>query len=285
MQANIHVLVLGDITDAGLGPHVKSDNDNRRRIVIRLRCRSKQNVRFGDRTDTGSDDPDLDLFRRKLLERSLENLDRALYVSLENDQKFLDLCLAERLDSTLSGLEHRRLPGVHLPLSGYRLGSVNIRHDLECITGLRHTLESKDLNRSGRSSLGHRFTAIGEHRPDLAVKLAHNERIADTHRSLLNEGRRDRTASLIKFCLEDNAGRTPGRARSKGKNVRLDQYGFEQRIEIFALFGRDRDHFRVTAPIGRLQAKTSEALFHLVRISVGFVDLVDRDNDWNARRL
>ena len=218
-----------------LRPDVESDDDDRGRCVVGLRRRGEQHVRFGDRTDTGTNDANLDLLSRKLLERSLENLDRTLHVGLENDEKLFDLGHAERFDAAFGGLEHRRLTCMHLPLTGDRLRPLDVGDNLERIAGLRHTLQAEYLDRCRRLGLRHRFAAVGEHRPHLARKLPDDERIADLQSSLLDQSRRDRTAALIEFCFEHNAGSTTRRAGFQVENICLQQDRLEQSVEIFAV--------------------------------------------------
>ena len=152
--------MLGDVRDAGLGPDVKANYDDRGRSIVRLRRRGEQNVRFCDRSDTGPNYTNLDLFGRLLFERSLENLDRTLHVSLQNDEQFLDLGHTERFDTAFRGLEQSGLTGVHLTLAGDRLSTIDVRDDLKRIAGLRHALQPQYLDRRCRPGGRHGLAAI-----------------------------------------------------------------------------------------------------------------------------
>ena len=230
------------------GRTLKSDDHDRGRSVVSLCRRSKQNVRFGDRTDTGTNNANLDLLGRKFFERSLEHLDRTLNVGLENDEKFLDLGLAERFDTTFGGLEHRRLTSVHLTLlamSWARSTSATTwKVSPACGTPCKPRISTGVAGPASVTDLA----AIREHRTNLARKLSDDKRIADSQRSLLNKCRRNRTAAFIEFGFEHNTGSTTRRARFQFENVGLKQNGFEQCVEIRLLFRRNREPFRSRRP-------------------------------------
>ena len=52
MQTNVHVFLFRRVGRPMFGAHVEADDDDRRLILIGLRRRSEQNVRFGNRADT-----------------------------------------------------------------------------------------------------------------------------------------------------------------------------------------------------------------------------------------
>ena len=143
-----------------------------------------------------------------------------MHVGLENNEKLFDLGQAERFDTAFGRLEHRRLTGLHLALAGDGLGFFDIGHYLECVARLRNALEAEYLDRSRRRRFGNDLAPVREHRPDLAVILADDERVADAKRSLLDKRRGDRTASLIELGFEHHAGSTTGRAGFQVQDIR-----------------------------------------------------------------
>src|SRR3954467_6581931 len=88
VQTNIDVFLFGDFGSARLGSNVETDNYDSGLRIVRLRSRRQQHVRFGDSTDTGADNPNLDLVGRKFFEGSAQNFDRTLNVGFENNKQF-----------------------------------------------------------------------------------------------------------------------------------------------------------------------------------------------------
>src|SRR5687768_11748785 len=205
MQANIDVLLLRNIRGASFGPNIETDDYHGSRKIVGLSRRSEQYVRFGDRTDTGPNHAYLDLLGRKFLESRPQHLDRTLNVGLKNNEELFDFGLAERFDTAFRRLDHRGLTGMHLTLVGDVLSSFDIGDYLDRITRLRNTLKSEDLDRCRRRCFSYRRTRIREHRPDLAVELSGNKRIAYVHRSLLHQDRRDRSATLVELRFQNNS--------------------------------------------------------------------------------
>src|SRR5690606_16453541 len=89
VQATIDVFHSRDLGGTRFRTNVETDDNDRRRCVIGLCRRSKQNIRFGNGADARPDNAHLDLVGRKFFERSFQNLDRTLNVRLQNNEKFL----------------------------------------------------------------------------------------------------------------------------------------------------------------------------------------------------
>ena len=216
----------------------------------------------------------------------LKHLDRTLHVGLENNEKFFDLGLAERFDTAFGRLEHRRLAGLHLTLSGDGLGPVDIGNDLESVARLRNALQAKYLDRRCRRRFGHDLAAVREHRPDLAGKLSDNERIADMQRSLLDKSGRDRRRVPCRVWLR---ARRPMRAASGSPLIQ----GCRPEAERFRAAYRDPSRFFAetgtisTSPPQSTGCRPSPArpCLTLSGFASGLIDLVDRDDDRHAGGL
>src|SRR5205085_2603660 len=64
VEANVDLLLAGDLRGACLGTNIKPYDHNRCPRLLSLSCGGEQHVRFVYRTDTGTDDADLDLLSR-----------------------------------------------------------------------------------------------------------------------------------------------------------------------------------------------------------------------------
>src|SRR5690606_15660458 len=158
------------------------------------------------------------------------------------------------------------------------LCTVNIRNYLERVTRLGDALQAEHLDRGRRRCLFHDLSSVGEHRTDLSIILADDERVTYAKRSLLYKRRCNRAAALVELGLKHDAGRTPSGARLQIENVRLKEDRFEQRVETLAVLRRNGDHFYIAAPIDRLNAEAGKPLLNPVGVGVGFIDLVDRND-------
>ena len=76
-----------------------------------------------------------------------------------------------------------------------------------------HGLPAEQLHGLGRAGDLERVAVLVLHRPDLAVRGARHERVADVERALLHEHGRDRPAALVEVRLDHGAPRTGPSAR------------------------------------------------------------------------
>ncbi len=58
-----------------------------------------------------------------------------------------------------------------------------------------------------------------------------------------------------------------------------------KQIEVLPLLRRDFDEYGAAAPLFRRQSAIAQLLLHAIRLRVGLVDLVDRNDDRHTRRL
>src|ERR1044072_3622508 len=101
-----------------------------------------------------------------------------------------------------------------------RLCLRDVRHDLEAFTGLRHTLQTENFDRSRWSSFGDRLAAVIEHRTHATGNLADDKRIVSSQCALLDQDRCYRATTAIEFRFEHDAGRETRRAGAHIQNVR-----------------------------------------------------------------
>ena len=103
VQADIHLLLLGQRRGVALRPDVEPDDD-------RVRGRSQQHVGFVDGADAAAQHTDADLVVGELLQRVGEHFGRAADVGLEDDVELLDLAflhlLVELFERHAAGLRH-----------------------------------------------------------------------------------------------------------------------------------------------------------------------------------
>ncbi len=109
--------------------------------------------------------------------------------------------------------------------------------------------------------------------------------IAHFERAALHENRGDGPAALVELGFDDGAfSRTVG-IRLEIEQFSLEQNRFLELVEICALGCRNFDGEHVAAHVFDLDFVLQQFRLHPHRIGVGFVDLVDRDDDRNACRF
>ncbi len=146
------------------------------------------------------------------------------------------------------------------------------------LAGLGHRREPDQPHRRRRPGRVDALTAIVLHRAHASVRGADHDRVARTQRAVLHQDRRNGTAPLVEFRFQHDAPRTPRRIGAQLEHVGLQQHHLEQLIEPGAL---DRGHVhadRLAAEILRHEAVLHQALAAELRIRVGQVALVDRDD-------
>src|SRR5262249_42220370 len=138
-----------------------------------------------------------------------QGFDRTMDVALDDDLELLHL----------SGLDGRVEVGQSdlfdvlglflllelLALLGEVLGVALALGDLERIARPRDSVETKHLDRHGRTGFFDRSAVVVKHRSDLAGEHAADEVVADLERALLNKHRGDDTAALVNLRLDDLA--------------------------------------------------------------------------------
>ncbi len=130
-----------------------------------------------------------------------------------------------------------------------------------------------------------RFAAIVDEQAHAAEFRTGHHDIADLQRAALHEHGGDGAAALVELGFDHGAF---GGAIGIGLEIEhfgLQENRFFQLVEIGALGGGDFDGEGFAAQIFDLDFVLQQFGLDARRIGVGLVDLVDRDDDRNARRL
>ena len=114
---------------------------------------------------------------------------------------------------------------------------------------------------------------------------AGDDQRADPQRAPLHEHRRHRSAAAVEPGLDDRAF-----GAALGIGDQIEQFGLqrdrlEQLVEIDILGRRNLDRESIAAERLDLHVMLQQLLHHSLRIGLGFVDLVDRDDDRRLGRL
>ena len=126
---------------------------------------------------------------------------------------------------------------------------------------------------------------VVDHRPDLARRGAGHEHIADAQRAALDEHGRERAAALVELGFDHRAF-----GRALGVGLELEDFGLEldrleQFVEVGLLGRRDFDVLDVAAHLLDDNLMLQKLLADFLRLGLGLVDLVDRDDHRHAGRL
>ena len=181
--------------------------------------------------------------------------------------------------------EHRAALARLAPL-GDLPGHPVVVNDQEVVARARHGGQAEHLDRPGRRRIGDRVAVLVEHRPDAAVGLTADDRVADVERAALNEHRCDRAAALVQVRLD---GHPLGLLMRVGPQVKLGVRGqhdrLQQRLDAGTLPGRHVDEQGLAAELLRDQTVLGELGTDPLRVGTLLVHLVHGDHDRHAGRL
>ena len=167
-------------------------------------------------------------------------------------------------------------------LAGARL----VLDDGEAVAGLRRAVEAEHLDRHRRAGLLDAGARVVDQRADAAPFGAGHDDVADAQRAALDQHGRDRTAAAIELGLDHGAF-----GRAVGIGLEVEQFGLqrdrlEQLVEVLALVLAETSTSSVSPPSDLdLDLVLQQFGAHALRLGVGLVDLVDRDDHRHLRRL
>ena len=153
------------------------------------------------------------------------------------------------------------------------------------IARLRRARESKHFDRRRRSSRLEGLALVIDQRPDAAPVRAGDNQCAHSQRAPLHEHRRHRSAAAIQSRFDDRAFGAPVGVGDEIEKLGLQRNRLEQLVEIDILGRRNLDCERIAAERLDLHVVLQQLLHHPLGIGLGFVDLVDRDDDRGLGRL
>ena len=161
------------------------------------------------------------------------------------------------------------------------MASLGFVGDLEVIAGIRHALQTKNFNRSGRRRIDDGAAAIVKHGAHFAKNRAADEKVAGPQSAVLHQDGGHRTASFIDTRFQHRAGRGSVGISAKFAQIGNQQNSFQQFVETDFLFGGNLHEFRVAAPFGGHQAGFGELALHAFEVGFGLVDFIDGHDDRN----
>ena len=159
-----------------------------------------------------------------------------------------------------------------------------VLHDREPVARFRRAGEAEHFDRHRGNRLRNVLSLIVDERPHASPFAAGDHDVAHAQGPALHENGRDRAAAAVEFRLDDRAFR-----RAVGVGLEIENFGlqpdrFQQLAEIGLLRGRDLDVERLAAHRFDLHFVLQQFGAHAFGLGVGFVDLVDGDDDRNLRR-
>src|SRR4051812_6918470 len=274
---DVDALAVGQLRRLALGPDVEAQDDD----VV---GQGEVDVALGDPADAAVDDPQRDVVAHlDLHEGLLERLHGARVVPLDDQVELTGLL--ERGVEVLQAdpLAHRRVLRVAdagLAPVGDLPGDAVLVDDQERVTGAGDRGEAHDLHGAGRQGLLELGAVLVEQRPDAAVRVAGDDRVADPQRAALDEDGGHGTPALVQLALDDDAlGVLLGVGPQVQGGVGGEQDRREQVLETLAGGRGDVDEHRLAAVLLGHQAVLGELLADLGGGGPLLFDLVDRDHD------
>ena len=171
-------------------------------------------------------------------------------------------------------------------LLGDLTGRTVLVDDEEVVAGARDVGETEDQDGGRRTRFLDVVAVVVEHRPDTAVRVADDHRVADPQRAALDQDGRDGTAAAVEVGLDRDTLRVLLRVGPQvERGVRGEDDGLQQAVDVQTLLGGDVDEHGVAAVLLGHQTVLGELTAHLGRVGALDVDLVDRDHDRHVGRL
>ena len=275
VEADFDLLFLGQPARRSRRAHLEADDDG-------VRSGGQQDVRLRNLTYGGVDDVDLHGLFREFDERSGHSLDRSVHVALDDDVQLL-----ERADGDAAAdlverhvlLGHDALhAGQLFALVGDLARRAVVVHDVERVAGLRGAVQAQHLYGCRGTCRFHLFAVLVEHGFHAARVGSREDHVADAERSALHQDRRNIAAALVERRLDHRTLRLLVGIGFQVEHLGFQQHLFEQFVEVDALFGRDLLVLVFTAPRLHEVVHLRELLLDVVRVGVGFVDLVDGED-------
>ena len=125
-------------------------------------------------------------------------------------------------------------------VSGNFTGPAFIGHDHELVTRLRHLGEALDFHRNGGARRFDRLAVFVEHGADTAKSLTRQHHVANMEGSRLNQDSGHWTTPFVELGFNHQTLGHGIDGRLEFQNFGLEQHLFEQLINAFTGFGRDR---------------------------------------------
>ena len=172
-----------------------------------------------------------------------------------------------------------------LAIIGDFAGARLVLDDRERIAGRRNRRQAEHFDREGRTGFLHLPALVVDHRADLAARCARDEHVADAKRAALDQHGRKRAAALVELGLDDRAF-----GGAVGIGLQLEDFGLqldrlEKLVEVGLLGRGDFDVLDLAAHVLDDDLVLQQLLADLLRLGIGLIDLVDRDDHRDAGRL
>ena len=155
----------------------------------------------------------------------------------------------------------------------------------DAIARVRRAGESEHLDWRRRPRRLEGLALVIDQRPDAAPVRAGDDQRADPERAPLHENRRYRSPTAVESGFDDRAFRAAVGVGDEIEQLGLQRDRLEQLVEIDILGRRNLDRERIAAERLDLHVVLQQLLHHPLGIGLGFVDLVDGDDDRGPGRL
>src|SRR5690606_29088342 len=281
--AQVDAVGLNDLARGRVGTDVEADDGG-------VGGRRQLRVGLGDAAHAGADDVDPDRLGRQRGERFLQRLHRTLHVGLD-DQRQAELAFAgaqlrhDVFHPVAALRDQARLAALDVTLLGDVLGQALVLDHDEIVAGVGHARQAQDLHRDGRTGRLDLRTGLVEQCTHAAELHAAHEVVALLELALLDQHGRDRAAALVECGFDHHAARAALGHGLQLEDLGLQRDGIQQPVYVLAGLGRQLDELGVATEFLGHDLVLEQFVLDLLRVGVGLVDLVDRDDQRHAGGL
>ncbi len=241
---------------------------------------------FGDTTDRSEGDREFDLDVLDLEQAFAQGFEGALHIGFEDDVEFFFL-FAKKIakGSASNGTSLFDASGLFLAVFCDLFGGFFVSHAIEGFAGIGEAGESENADGHGRAGFFERAVAVVKHRTDATVVWADNHGIAAAQGSFLDEESGDGAASFFNAGLDDGSFGAFVWVGAKFEDLGFEQDALKEIVDTCTCHRAHFGHLDTTTKGFIQEIVLSEFVANAFGIGAWFVDLVDCDDDGDARRL
>src|SRR4051812_9511806 len=278
---DLDAVALRQVARLRVGADIEADNHRAGRL-------GEDHVALVDAAHRRMQHPHRYFVGRQLIKRADDRFERALDVGFDDDRQLLrgpSRYLREHLlQRAASAGRGGGIAASARPEIGDLAGAAFVLDHDKIVAGKRQTVQAQHLDRGRRPGRTQVLAALVDKRTHPAPFAAGDENIADAQGAALDQHSGDGPTTTLQPRLDHDTLGRPLRVSLQVEQLGLQQDRFLELVEIGFLQGGDLDVEHLAAELLDDDFVLQQLVPHPLRLGVGAIDLVDRDDDRHLGR-